>query len=76
MATAKNRTTHKHFRLDPIKIKRVQTALQTPTETEAIDRALDLVISEHERNALTAEANRKFLRSGITIRDVYGNLEE
>ena len=32
-------------------------------------------ISEHERNGLTAEANRKFLGSGITIRDVYGNLK-
>jgi hypothetical protein len=74
MAAAKNRMTHKHFRLDSTKIKLAQKALQAATETATIDRALDLVISEHERNALTAEANRKFLRSRIVIRDVYGKL--
>ena len=66
---------HKHFRLDPVKIKRAQRALQVRTETEAIERALDLVISEHERNRLTAEANDRFVTSGIDIKDVYGNLE-
>ena len=50
--------------------------LRADTETEAIDRALDLVISEHERNRLTQEANDRFVKSGIQIKDVYGNLEE
>lgn len=66
---------HKHFRLDPVKIKRAQRALRVRTETEAIERALDLVISEHERNRLTGEANDRFVTSGIDIRDVYGTLE-
>jgi hypothetical protein len=34
------------------------------------------VISEHERNRLVAEANERFVTSGIEIRDVYGTLEE
>ncbi len=76
MVVAKTSIAHKHFRLDSVKIKRVQNVLQAPTETEAIDRALDLVISEHQRSRLTAQANRKFLGSGIAIRDVYGKLEE
>src|SRR5215469_13754218 len=75
MPTAGKRT-HKHFQLDARKIKRAQRALQAKTETEAIDRSLDLVIAEHERNRLTLEATELFLNSGIPIRDVYGTLDE
>ena len=70
MATAK-RKAHKHFQLDPTKIKRAQKALHARTETEAIDRALDLAISEHERNKLAWEAHDRFINSGIEIEDVY-----
>ena len=76
MSTARNRIAHKHFRLDAAKIRRAKRFLQTSTETEAIDRALDLVIAEHERNRLTREANERFVMSGIEIRDVYGKLAE
>jgi hypothetical protein len=50
--------------------------LGAKTETETIERALDLVISEHRRNRLALEANDRFVRSGIKIKDVDGNLEE
>ena len=76
MSTARNRIAHKHFRLDVAKIKRAQRLLKTGSETEAVDRALDLVIAEHERNRLTREANERFVKSGIEIRDVYGKLAE
>ncbi|MGA8072626.1 MAG: hypothetical protein WB995_04070 [Candidatus Acidiferrales bacterium] len=62
--------------MDPIKIKRAQRVLRARTETEAIERALDLVISEFERNRLAMEANDRFLRSGANIKDVYGVLED
>jgi len=75
MATSRNRA-HKHFRLDAIKIKRAQKVLQTDTETETIERALDVVISEDKRNRLTAEANERFARSGIAINDVHDTLEQ
>jgi hypothetical protein len=75
MATAKGRA-HKHYRLDAGKIRRAQRMLRADTETEAIERALDLVISEHERNRLAAEANERFVTSGIDIKDVYGTLDE
>jgi hypothetical protein len=65
---------HKHFQLDAAKIKRAQKVLQAKTETEAIDRALDFAIHEHEKNRLVADANERFLRSGIEIKDVYGTL--
>ena len=74
MPTAKTRS-HKHFRLNAAKIKRAQKLLHAGTETEAIERALDLVISEHDRNQLAAEANQRFVRSGIAVKDVYGTLE-
>jgi hypothetical protein len=75
MATSRTRA-HKHFRLDPVKIKRAQRVLRAGTETEAVERALDLVISEHERNRLATEANERFVSSGIVVKDVYGALED
>jgi hypothetical protein len=76
VATAKSRLTHKHFRLDSIKLKRAQKLLAAATETETVERALDLAILEHERNRLSVEANHRFVKSGIQIRDVYGTLAE
>jgi hypothetical protein len=75
MATARNRA-HKHFQLDAVKIKRAQKVLQAKTETEAIERALDFAIDEHEKNRLVAEANERFVRSGVEIKDVYGKLSD
>jgi hypothetical protein len=72
MRTVKSRMRHKHFRLDSGKISRAQKVLNAETETETIDRALDMVISEHRRNQLAWEANQRFLESGIELRDVYG----
>jgi len=60
--------------LDTAKIKRAQRLLRTGTETETIDRALDEVIAEHDRNRLTREATERFGRTGNEIKDVYGKL--
>jgi hypothetical protein len=76
MAGEKSRIIHKHFRLDAVKLKRAQKVLEARTETETVERALELAIAEHERSRLVAEANQKFLRSGVTIRDVFGTLTE
>jgi hypothetical protein len=73
MGTTRNRS-HKHFQLDSVKIKRAQKALRAKTETETIDRALDLAIAEHQRNRLALEATERFVKSGIEIKDVYGSL--
>jgi hypothetical protein len=75
MAIGKTRS-RKDFRLDAVKIKRAQRVLGTDTEAEAIERALDLIIPEHERNRLAAKANERFVTSGIVIKDVYGALEK
>ena len=73
MTTATKRT-HKHFQLDSAKIKRAQRALHAKTETEAIERALDFAIAEHQKNRLVLEATERFVKSGIDIKDVYETL--
>ncbi len=73
MAKTQNRI-RKHFQLDAAKLKRAQKALRAKTETETIERALNLVIAEHRKNRLTHEANVRFVKSGIDIKDVYGTV--
>ena len=67
---------HKYFWLDPAKITRAQKALGAKTQTETIDRALDLVISEAKSRRLTHAAHRRFLRSSVHIKDVSCRLED
>ena len=74
MPAAHRRAVPKNFRLDPAQIAQARKALGAATETETIVRALDLAISEAARNRAVAEANSRFLRSGIVIRDVFGSL--
>jgi predicted type IV restriction endonuclease len=73
MTTATKRS-HKHFQLNAAKIKRAQRALQARTQTEAIERALDFAIAEHEKNRLVLQATERFIKSGIEIKDAYGTL--
>ena len=70
--TTTTKRTHKHFQLDSAKIKRAQRALHAQTETEAIERALDFAIAEHEKNRLVLQATERFIKSRIEIKDVYG----
>jgi hypothetical protein len=74
VATSRSRTVHKNFRLDPTQIAKAQKVLGAATETETIIRALDHVISEAERNRITAAANQRFLKSGMIIDDAFGSL--
>jgi len=72
--TTATRRSHKHFQLDSSKIKRAQRVLHAKTETEAIERALDFPIAEHEKNRLALQVTERFFKSGIEIKDVYGTL--
>jgi hypothetical protein len=71
---AKTRIRDKHFRVDTIKLSRGRKILRAATDAEAIDRALDFVLSEHRRDQLAWEANNRFLESGANIKDVHGGL--
>ncbi|MGA2743170.1 MAG: hypothetical protein ABSE44_00620 [Candidatus Sulfotelmatobacter sp.] len=66
---------HKYLCLDVAKLRRAQKAFGAKTETETIELALDLVIAEDRKNRLLWRATERFLRSGIVINDVYGNLD-
>jgi hypothetical protein len=72
---ARKKRVHKHFRLDQIKLTRARKLMSVETETETIERALDMAISEFERNRLAEEANIRFATSGANIKDVYGKLD-
>jgi len=67
---------NKHFVLDQAKLKKAQKVLGARTETEAVERALDHVISEDERNRRAWAATEKLLKSRIRVRDVFGRLKD
>jgi hypothetical protein len=67
---------HKYFWLDPTKITRAQKALGAKTQTETIDRALDLAISEAQSKRLAHANHQRFLMDGIKIKDVFGALDD
>ena len=58
--------------MDASKIKRAQKALRAKTETETIERAVDLAITEQKRNRSAWQVTERFLESGAEIRDVWG----
>ena len=47
---------HKHVQLDQAKLDRARNILGAKTETEALDRALDIVVTEAEVNAALRKA--------------------
>lgn len=74
MATAK--ATRKNSPIDASKLKRAQKLLGTQTEAETIERALDEVIAERERDRRAWRATERLLKSGIQIEDVFGRLRD
>jgi hypothetical protein len=66
----------KHLILTQSKVSLAKKILGTKTETETIEMALDSVISEAEKNKIVFKATQDFLKSGIEIKDVFGNLED
>jgi hypothetical protein len=73
-SNAKRAPRHKHLLLDQGKIEKAQKALGARTETEAIERALEIVIGEAEKNRRAWAATEKLVKNGIQIKDVFGRL--
>ena len=71
---------NKHLILNQAKLKKAQQVLRAKTETETIERALDAVIDEAERDRQAWAAQQRFLkaalREGLSIQDVFGRLED
>jgi hypothetical protein len=76
MPVQNSRAVPKNFRLDPVQINRARKALAAKTETETIVRSLEFVIAEAARNRATADANQRFLKSGISIQDAFSSMGE
>jgi len=78
MSVTAGRRRHKHLVLDQAKLERAQKVLWAKSETETIERALDLVIGEDERTSRAWAAHDRFLRAaareGLQIRDAFGCL--
>jgi hypothetical protein len=78
MVAATSTRRNKHLVLDQAKIKKAQKVLGAPTETETIERALDRVIEEDEKNRVAWAAHERFLRTaikeGLQIEDVFGQM--
>ena len=75
MAISRARS-NKHLHLHAAKIKRAQKIWRTRTEIRAIERALDLMISEYDRNRMAADAPEHFVESGVESKDIYGTLHK
>ncbi len=65
----------KHLILSQRKLSLAKEILGARTETETIERALDAVISEAEKDEITHAATERFIKSGISIDDVFGALQ-
>ena len=50
---------HKHIRIDQAKLDKARKLLAAATETEALDRALTLVVSEAEVDAALRQVSGK-----------------
>jgi len=72
--SAKRLPKHKHLLLDQEKIEKAQKALGARTETETIERALEIVIGEDEKNRRAWAATEKLVKNGIQIKDGFGHL--
>ncbi len=78
MASAGGTRKNKHLILDQAKLKKAQEILGARTETETIERALDQLISEADRNRKAWTAHERFIRTavreGLVADDVFGRL--
>ena len=50
---------HKHIRIDQVKLDKAKRALQAATETETLDQALSLVVSEADIDAALRQVAAK-----------------
>jgi hypothetical protein len=75
MKPARHIRKNKHLILDQTKLKKAQKVLGAKTETETVERALEQVISEAEKDRRAWVAHEKLIKSGIQIKDVFGRLD-
>lgn len=75
MKTSTPSRKNKHMILDQTKLKKARKILGAKSETETIERALEQIITEAEKNRRAWAATEKLIKSGIQIKDVFGRLD-
>lgn len=75
MRTASSARKNTQVMLDQVKLKKARKVLGARTETETIERALEQVINEAERDRRAWAATEKLVKSGIQIKDVFGRVD-
>ena len=75
MPQVKSKPKHTQVQVDEAKLRRVQKLLGTSAADEAVDKALDEILTEHARNRIAWRAHNRLIESGIEIKDVYGVME-
>lgn len=75
MAQPKNKPKRTQVQVDEAKLRRVQKLLGTDAADDAVDKALDEILTEHARNRLAWRAHNRLIESGLEIKDVYGVME-
>jgi hypothetical protein len=75
MKSATHVRKNKHVILNQTTLKKAQKILGAKTETETIERALEQVISEAEKDRRAWAAHEKLIKSGIQIKDVFGRVD-
>ena len=63
---------YKHMRLDQEKIEKAKRILKAKTETEVMDKALDLVLQEDEEDI----RKKKIMKRMIELRKDIGRVQE
>lgn len=75
MTSVSSARKNKHLVLDQVKLKKAQKVLGAKTKTETVERALEQVISEAEKDYRAWAATEKLIRSSIQIKDAFGRMD-
>jgi hypothetical protein len=67
---------HKHMVMDEKKLKRCQKLLGTKNERETVDKALELVLAEAEKDMAIEQLHKRITSRPVWIEDPYGRVKD
>lgn len=66
----------KHFKLDELKIKKAKEILKARSETEAVEKALELVITTHAAVVEKNEVFQRIITRRARMADIRGDVAD
>ena len=75
MPQSKSKPKQTQVAVNEAKLRRLQKLYGAGAAAEAVEKAIDEVLTEHERNRLAWRAHSRLIESGLEIKDVYGVME-